>query len=706
LAGLLAGEVVLKVVAGVLLIWVGAGVVGVIAGIGLGALAVVVFAAPSMLRELRAGLRWLGDRELWTLLLGLTGIQGGVVVLVNLDLVIGSLVSHDAASLASYQISVVLSRAPFYLASSISVAVFTRLVAGHTTVEAVMGSSLSVLIAGVAPLAVVVATLPLPLVQLFLPHAYPAQVEWFLPYTAAASAFAALSNLVTTFYQAEGRFRVGFAILAAGIATEALSCLIGLRIFGVHGLAYASLGSQSLTAMLLLTAAARLWGGAAFPRPWPMLAALPAVLLLLLRPVPAVWLGYGAVLCALVGWLALFRDRRPAPSGMRALRPRVYLLTTGPISPPWNGGDTNLARILVAADLGVDFTFLGDHGDTTPLLPGHIRRELRFATGVPTLREQLRIFSRLCWERAEVDLVHLVITFGPSRLKQAALGSLPLLTRNPFVATCPNGDCLPLGLLSRAAAVIAISQQTEARLRRLGLSAVYRIPPAIDLDQFQPGPEAAAQRALGLPAAPSLFFAGHYDIGGGLDSALDVLYSLRQDFPSLRLITAMRRRPGHAEANERARIAARIQSLGIAESVVELGPSADIPSALRASRAVLFQPDSVGRKMDLPMVLLEALASGRPIVVSPVDALGEFADGSSAVTVEPRGSARAVGHLARLLADSDYVEAASANARRLAERRYSAETMVAAYRELYAHVLGREVVPFRTPSRLAEEAAG
>src|SRR5207253_2071195 len=131
------------------------------------------------------------------------------------------------------------------------------------------------------------------------------------------------------------------------------------------------------------------------------------------------------------------------------------------------------------------------------------RRELRFATHVPTAREQLRVLSCICRERAEVELVHLVVTFGPSRLKEAALCSLPLLRRHPVVLTCPNASYLPPGLLARAAAVVALSRQTEERLRQMGLGDVHRIPPGIDLERFRPGPEAAAQQALGLPPAPS-----------------------------------------------------------------------------------------------------------------------------------------------------------------------------------------------------------
>jgi glycosyltransferase involved in cell wall biosynthesis len=706
LAVLLTGEVVLKVLGSVLLIWVGAGAVGVIAGIGVGALAVVAAAARPLLRELRGGLRWFRDRELWGLLLGLTGIQVGVVVLINLDLVIGSLVSRDTASLAGYQVAVILSRAPFYLASSLSVAVFTRLVSRQTTVKDVMGSTLAILLGGVTPIAVAVATLPLPLAQLFLPHSYPAAVEAFLPYTAPAGALAAFCNLATTFYQAEGRFRAGCGLLAVGIGVEALGCLAGLGTLGVHGLAYASLGSQILTAVLLFATAARFWGRAVLPRPWALLAAPAAAPLFALRPLPAVWLGYAVGLCALAGWLTLFRRRsarpRSAPASSRPVGRSVYLLTTGPVSPPWDGGDTNLARVLVSAEMGIDFTFLGQHGDPTPLRPGHQRRDLRFATGVPTLREQLRIFSWLCRERAEVDVVHLVITFGRSRLKEAALCSLPLLRRHPLVVTCPSGSYLPPGLLARARAVIALSRQTEARLLAMGLAGVYRIPPGIDLERFRPGPEDAAQRMLGLPPAPSLLFAGHYDPGGGLDCALNVLQRLRRDVPSLRLLTAMRERPGPAAAHERARIAARMDALGLTGSVVELGPGADIPLALQACRAVLFQPEGVGRKMDLPMVLLEALASGRPILVSPADALAELADGSPAVAVEPRHGAGAVEHLRRLLTDPAFADAASLAARQLAQCRYSAEAMVTAHAELYARLLGRAPVSSPYPDPLAE----
>jgi glycosyltransferase involved in cell wall biosynthesis len=132
-------------------------------------------------------------------------------------------------------------------------------------------------------------------------------------------------------------------------------------------------------------------------------------------------------------------------------------------------------------------------------------------------------------------------------------------------------------------------------------------------------------------------------------------------------------------------------SLGLDRDVVDLGPFADTRTALQASRAVLFQPTVAGRKMDLPMVLLEALGSGRPVLVSDVCALPELGDGSGAVMVAAPGSALAEERMLRLLLSAAAGETASLEARRLAERRYATERMVATYAALYERVLGREL---------------
>ncbi len=589
---------------------------------------------------------------------------------------------------------------PFFLASSLSIAVFTKLVSRAVTVDRVLGPSITIFVGTVVPVAVSILTLPLPLAQLFLPHVYPATVLSFLPFTVPAGVFAGLSNLMTTFFQARGRFRLCCLLLAVGLAVDGTGIVVGLLTLGVRGLAYASLAGQLVMTLLLVAASARLWGRGLVPRPWLLISMAASLPLPLLRGAPGLWLVYAACLCGAVGWFALFRSRGGASTGGPgpdaapratadgAARPTVYLLTSHPVAPPWDGADTNLARTLLMAPIGVDFTFIGRPADTTPWPEGHRRRAVPFRTAVPTSREQLRLLAWLCRERPDVDLVHVIITFRRSAVKESTLRALPLIRGSRLVVTCPSGHHLPLPLLRSARAVVAVSERTEQALRRAGIVHVHRIAPGIDLDRFSPAPAPAGRRLLGLDGRPSILFAGHYDSGGGLESALEVLQRLRARVPSIRLLTAMRRRPSRSDDRRRAELEARVRALGLAESVVELGSVADIRAALRASVAAVFQPVTVGIKMDLPMVLLEALACGRPIVVSPADSLGELADGSRAVVVEEPASQGTIDHLARLVADPAYAQAAGAAARRLAVRRYSAADMVAAYANLYRSVIG------------------
>ncbi len=283
LAGLQTGEVVLKIVSGFALAWAGASVAGVMAGIGIGAMLMVAAGAPAMLRELHLGLRWIRDRQLWHLLLGLTGVQAGVVLLTNLDLILGSLLSGDSATLAGYQVSVVLSRVPFFLASSLSIAVFTKLVSRSAGLSGILRASITIFLSSVIPIAVALLTLPPPLARLFLPHGYTALVESFLPYTVPAGVFAGLTNLLTTFFQASGRFRLCCLLLAGGLALDGLGIAAGLLTLGVRGMAYASLAGQTATALLLVVACARLWGRSLTPRPWVLLSTAASLPLLLLR---------------------------------------------------------------------------------------------------------------------------------------------------------------------------------------------------------------------------------------------------------------------------------------------------------------------------------------------------------------------------------------------------------------------------------------
>jgi glycosyltransferase involved in cell wall biosynthesis len=363
---------------------------------------------------------------------------------------------------------------------------------------------------------------------------------------------------------------------------------------------------------------------------------------------------------------------------------KVLLLTSHPVAPPWNSGDKNLARTLILGDTGVQYTFVGDRIDPTPWPPHHDRAALNFRSSTPTTREKGRIVRWLALHPPNVDLIHAVITFQGNLLTQRLLMVLPALRRRPLLLTCPSGEVLPSEVLRRARATVVLTRRTRSLLEGRGVPGVHLIPPGVDLRRFHPEARDDAAAMLGLEPRPTLLFAGHHDKGGGLDAALTLAGRLRHRVPDLRLLVGMRLRPGEDGAQRGREMRERAEAEGIGgDALVELGAMANMRAAILASTAVVFQPTVLGMKMELPMTLIEALACGRPVVISPLEPLDELLDSSPAVTAGEPDDEAVVAHLERLVRDGAYFGRCSEAARELAEDRYSAETMVGRYAELY-----------------------
>jgi glycosyltransferase involved in cell wall biosynthesis len=362
---------------------------------------------------------------------------------------------------------------------------------------------------------------------------------------------------------------------------------------------------------------------------------------------------------------------------------KVLLLTSHPVAPPWNSGDKNLARTLVLGEAGVDYVFVGDRADYSPWPERHRRAALAFTSDVPTAPQKARVFAWLLRAAPGVDAVHAVVTFR-SELVQRLLLLTPALRGRPLVVTCPSGSQLPRPFLERSRVAVALSRHTASGLRRAGARDVRVIPPGVDLGRFRPGDPTQARTTLGVADRPTLLFAGHHDPGGGLDAALRLAARLRPRVPDLQLLLALRLRPGDSPAARRAEVAGAAREMGLEDNVLQLGPYANMRAALQAADVVLFQPATLGAKMELPMTLLEGLACGRPVLASPLPSLAELADEPSpAVTVLPPDDQAAVGRVADLLLDAGARAQVGAAARALAERRYAAEAMVAAYAQVY-----------------------
>lgn len=253
------------------------------------------------------------------------------------------------------------------------------------------------------------------------------------------------------------------------------------------------------------------------------------------------------------------------------------------------------------------------------------------------------------------------------------LGEAAELRRLPFFR-------LRMKLFERVDAFVALTDQIERELVALGISPrrIVQIPngvalaPPTSIDECQ-----AARRALGLDAsAPTIVYTGRLSQEKGLDTLVQAWCEVVRRRPdALLLIVGAGGRVRNIEATLRADVARR----GLGEQVRFVGSVADVKPYLIAADAFVLPSRSEG----FSNALLEAMASGKPIVTTNIDANAILAHDRHCLKV-PADDAAALAAALLALCDSAVLrERLGAAALALARERFSIEAISDRYMALY-----------------------
>jgi glycosyltransferase involved in cell wall biosynthesis len=123
---------------------------------------------------------------------------------------------------------------------------------------------------------------------------------------------------------------------------------------------------------------------------------------------------------------------------------------------------------------------------------------------------------------------------------------------------------------------------------------------------------------------------------------------------------------------------------GVRDRVVFAGRRDDVERVLEAIDVFALPSWTEG----LPLVALEAMAHGRPVVATPVGGTPEVVvDGETGILVPPRDARALAGALRRLLEDADLRARMGAAGRARVQERFSEDAMAARVHELYEEAL-------------------
>jgi glycosyltransferase involved in cell wall biosynthesis len=216
--------------------------------------------------------------------------------------------------------------------------------------------------------------------------------------------------------------------------------------------------------------------------------------------------------------------------------------------------------------------------------------------------------------------------------------------------------------------VIAVSRTLVPELRAMGVreECIRVVMNGVDTDQFSPGLSDRSHFGLPLESPMALFIGDIRTPRKNLDTVLRALTTV----PELELVVA-----GSTHGSPYPDMA---RELGVADRVHFLGKVTEVPLLMRSVDVFVFPSHYEAH----PLVLLEAMASGLPSVVSNTFGAEEFLGAGGLVLNNPDDAGALSAELQRLLVDRAEMRRMGSVARGQAERMQWFQ-MAARYLDIY-----------------------
>ncbi len=361
-----------------------------------------------------------------------------------------------------------------------------------------------------------------------------------------------------------------------------------------------------------------------------------------------------------------------------------------PVVPPWDDSGKNIVRDQVSFGERFAYRVLATPGAPPPapdvVVEPTYRDAGRYAAGI---RQNLRVMLRGL-RRGGASLFHYF--FAPNPMSSTAGRVQRLVTRVPTVQTCCSAPASfdRAGRLLFADRVVVLSEDTRRRFEAAGIEPgrLRLVRPGIrPIPRPDEGARLAVRRALGLPdRGPLVVFPGDYEFSSAAATLARAAPALLQGRPDATLVFACRIKRDASRAI-RDRLRDDLGHVGLLDRVSFVERVDDMPAFVGAADVAILPAESLHAKMDAPLVLLEAMSQGVPLVLADAPPLDELLATGAGLPVPPGDPAALAAAVARILDSPETARSLGESGRRAIDETYNARTMARAVEEIYDELL-------------------
>lgn len=364
------------------------------------------------------------------------------------------------------------------------------------------------------------------------------------------------------------------------------------------------------------------------------------------------------------------------------------LMISKPVAPPWNDSSKNLVKDLALAGRRYRYHVLTPPGFR---LPGSsVSEPIYRGRGAfsPALLQNLRPLRRLL-TRDGIELAHFFFAPNPKASGAARLALFARPRRSiQTVCSCPASFRRAERLLF-ADRVVVLSEHTRQAFIAAGIPPArltlirpgIRIPAPLTHEQ-----RLAVRRRHGIPADHAVvIYPGDYQFSTAAETVARAAVALRHR-PGLSFVFACRIKQ-QASRLEEQRIRELLAAAGLRDRIRLYNDVPDIIELLGACDLCVLPAESLYAKMDLPLVLIEALALGVPLVVADLPPLNEILVGDVGLAVPPADPDALASAIATLLDNPALRGRLAQTAPGAARRHFAIEEISRQHEALYDEVL-------------------
>jgi glycosyltransferase involved in cell wall biosynthesis len=366
------------------------------------------------------------------------------------------------------------------------------------------------------------------------------------------------------------------------------------------------------------------------------------------------------------------------------------LMISKAVEAPWTDSAKNLVKDLVCKGRRHQYTVMVTRGAVQPC-PNASVEPIYAKAGAysPSVVQNLRVLARL-FRPDNQDIYHFF--FAPNPLSSKAAWMVRRLKPGKkFVQTVCSVPATFEGIkkLMFAHRVVALSRSTRDQLLAHGVENVVHIPPAVDNSRRV---SAEARQAvllkLGLPLnRPVVLYAGDYQFSRAADTCARALPRILEG-SNAHFVFACRIKQDLSRAEE-ARIKEWVASQPFRDRVHFFNELDCIVELIAASTLQVLPAGSLFAKMDIPLVLLESLREGTPLLVSNSPPMSELIEDGAAAPVWPEEPEDLATRVLELLGSEARRRTLATAGLQLVKTKYDSAVVAAAYEDLYDELLGQ-----------------